>query len=348
MALILGIETSCDETAASVYDSAKKRLLSSAVFSQVPLHEKYGGVVPEIASRSHLEKIGFIVQEALDTAKVTLAEIDHIAVTNKPGLVGALLIGMCFAKGLAWANKKKLIGVDHLEGHIFSSFLDVNGDVVQEIPFPHLCLTVSGGHTSLFLVKNFGEYELVGQTLDDAAGEVFDKVAKLVGLGYPGGPKIEMLAKAVDFKDFFTYPRSKKMAKTFDFSFSGLKTAVLYDLVARGAYDLRLGIISNNVTLELQQQVASSLLVCVADIMKEKIRLALKTFPEVKGVTFVGGVACNSFLRRQLEECCLKLGKTFSVPPAKYCGDNAGMIAFVGGYKADQGNFSELTLDVYE
>lgn len=211
MALILGIETSCDETAAAVYDTSSKRILSNSVFSQVALHEKYGGVVPEIASRSHLEKIGPIVHSALGEtvapARLSIDQIDHIAVTNKPGLAGALLIGICFAKGLAYAHNKKLIAVDHIEGHIFSSCIE------DTVPFPHLCLVASGGHTSLFLVKGFGDYTQIGQTLDDAAGEAFDKVAKLVGLGYPGGPRIEALAREVAFQDFFFVSAWQKTCK---------------------------------------------------------------------------------------------------------------------------------------
>lgn len=347
MAKILGIETSCDETAAAIYDSKTKKIVSNSVFSQISLHEKYGGVVPEIASRSHLEKIGIIVRQALDDANLTLSEVDHIAVTHKPGLAGALLIGLCFAKGVAWAHNKKLIAVDHLEGHIFSSFLDEQGNVRTDVLFPHICLVASGGHTSLFLVKDFGAYEVIGRTLDDAAGEAFDKVAKLVGLGYPGGPKIEQLAREVDFKDFYQYPRTKKMTQILDFSFSGLKTAVLYDLVERGVYDLHKGIVENNLTLELQKKVSSSLLVCVSDVVKAKINLALKKYPEVRGVTFAGGVACNRFLRDQIAHLCDEWGRFFIVPHAKYCGDNAAMVAFVGGYKSEQGAFAELSLDIF-
>jgi N6-L-threonylcarbamoyladenine synthase len=348
MSLILGIETSCDETAASVYDSKSKKIISNSLFSQVDLHEKYGGVVPEIASRSHLEKIGPIVSDALSDAKVSISQIDYIAVTNKPGLAGALLIGLSFAKGLAFAHDKKLISVDHIEGHIFSSFLRQDDILRDDIEFPHICLVASGGQTSIFLVQDFGKYELLGRTLDDAAGEAFDKVAKLVGLGYPGGPKIEKLASQVGFRDFIPYPRTKKLTQILDFSFSGLKTAVLYDLVARGAYDLNEGLIENNVTLELQQQVSSSLLVCIGDIFTAKIRLALKKYPEAKGVTFTGGVACNGYLRDQLELFCKKQNKFFLAPPKKYCGDNAAMVSFVGSYKAKLGLFSDLSLDIYE
>ncbi|MCK4517173.1 tRNA (adenosine(37)-N6)-threonylcarbamoyltransferase complex transferase subunit TsaD [Candidatus Babeliales bacterium] len=343
---ILGIETSCDETAVAVYDSSEQQLKSSVLFSQIALHEKYGGVVPEIASRSHLEKIGPLVRQALEQAGVTIDDIGAIAVTNKPGLAGALLVGLCFAKGLSWANDKKLIGVDHLQAHVFSSFLLSDGSIRGDLAFPHISLVASGGHTSLFLVKDFGEFELIGQTLDDAVGEALDKVAKLIGLGYPGGPIIEKLAMEAKFQDFYSYPRTKNLRKTLDFSFSGLKTAVLYDLVKRGAYDLSVGIIANKVTPELQQQVASSLLVCVGEIMQAKVALAFKKYPEAKGFTFTGGVACNAYLREQLKKTCIKYDKQFVAPPVKFCGDNAAMVAFVGADKAKKGKFSDFGLEV--
>lgn len=348
MSIILGIETSCDETAASVYDSDNKKILSNSVFSQIDLHEKYGGVVPEIASRSHLEKIGLIVKNSLESADKKIEEIDYVAVTNKPGLAGALLIGICFAKGLAWANNKKIIGVNHLEGHIFSSFLLEDGSVREDITFPHIALVASGGHTSIFYVDGFGSYKIIGQTLDDAVGEAFDKVAKLVGLGYPGGPKIEALSSSVGHEDFFSYPRTKNINKSLNFSFSGLKTAVLYDLVKRGAYDLREGIISNNVTEELQKKVSSSLLVCISDILVAKIKLAINTHPEVKFVTFSGGVACNKFISQNIKQFCDRKGISFVKPHNKYCGDNGAMISFVGGYKSEKNIISDMTLDVFE
>src|SRR5271156_2111294 len=251
--LTLGIETSCDETAAAVYHS-ERGILSNKLFSQIDLHRIYGGVVPEVASRSHLEKINLIVQEALDAAGVTLDDINVIAVTSNPGLAGSLLVGLCFAKGIAYAQDKKLIGINHLEGHAFSAFLE------HDIPFPHLCLTASGGHTALYLVQDFGDYQVIGQTLDDAAGEAFDKVAKLINLPYPGGPVIEKLAREMEFKDFFHYPRNKDIG--LDFSFSGLKTAVLYDLVKRNAYSMEAKKFTQPDNEQLKKEVASSLLVC--------------------------------------------------------------------------------------
>ena len=335
---ILGIETSCDETAASVY-STNSGVLSNIIFSQIELQKEFGGVVPEVASRSHLEKIEAIVKKALTEAKLELKDISAIAVTTKPGLPGSLLIGLCFAKALAWSNNIKLIGVNHLEGHAFSSFLENN------VPFPHLCLTASGGHTNLYLIEDFGKYEILGQTLDDAAGEAFDKIAKFIGLSYPGGPIIETLARQVNFHDFFHYPRGQQ--SVLNFSFSGLKTAVLYDLVDRQAFDLKAKKFLKTNDLELQQQVASSLLVCMKDIFIQKLNLALKKYPEIKSVSFVGGVACNKYLKSELKNFCQSRNVEFFTPSAQYCTDNAAMIAFVGSYKAKQGLFDNLSLDIF-
>lgn len=346
MTLILGIETSCDETGAAVYDLEQHQILSNTIFSQIKEHEKYGGVVPEIASRSQLEKINPIVQMALQKANVTIDQIDVIAVAQGPGLAGSLFVGLCFAKGIAWARNKKIIGVNHLEGHIFSSFLNPAPLGTATPEFPHFCLSVSGGHTALYLVKNFGEYEIIGQTTDDAAGEAFDKIAKVLGFGYPGGPMIEKLAQEVNFQDFFKYPRTKNLKDRIFFSFSGLKTAVLYDLVRRGAYNLKLGPIIQNLTSELKHQVASSLLVCIGDIFVNNVTLAFKKYPEIKSFTFVGGVACNRYLRSRLEFICKKQQKVYFFAPPQFCTDNAAMIAFVGGYKAKKSEFADLGIDI--
>lgn len=336
--MILGIETSCDETAAAVY-CPKKGIVSSVLFSQVELHKMLGGVIPEIASRAQLEKINPIVKGALDAAGVTLENIDAIAVTHKPGLAGSLLVGVCFAKALAWAHQKTLIGINHLEGHAFSSFLEHN------VPFPHICLTASGGHTSLYLMHDFGKYEILGETVDDAAGEAFDKVAKLMNLPYPGGPIIEKFARQVDFVDFFNYPRGKP--NILDFSFSGLKTAVLYDLIAQRAYDLDAKRFLRDNDEHFKQQVASSLLVAIADTFEDKIKLALKLNPQVKAVTLVGGVACNKYIGNRLRILCEHRGIQFFTPSPKYCTDNAAMIAFVGAYKLKQGLVSDYSLDIF-
>lgn len=335
---ILGIETSCDEVAASVFDS-EKGVLSNVLFSQIALHEIYGGVVPEVASRSQIEKINSIVLQALDKAHCNLDSIDCIAVTTKPGLSGSLLVGLCFAKALACAKQKKIIGVNHLEGHAFSSCIE------YKVPFPHLCLTASGGHTSLYLMHNFGEYTVLGATLDDAAGEAFDKIAKMMKLPYPGGPLIEQLAQKVNFQDFFHYTRGN--IQTLDFSFSGLKTAVMYDLVKRGLYDVQAKSFIKPPQEEVQMQIASSLLVCIRDIFESRLSRALKEYPNIKAVTFVGGVASNNYLKQSLADFCKKRKLQFFSPSRQYCTDNAAMIAFVGNYKAEQGLYSDLHLDIF-
>lgn len=333
---ILAVETSCDETAAAVYTT---HILSNIIFSQTAIHAPFGGVIPELASRSHIEKISPVVQESLRKAKLTLPDIDVFAVTNKPGLPGSLLIGTCYTKALAWVFKKPIIGIDHLEGHIFSSFLDNN------VPFPHVCLTTSGGHTSLYLVTNFGEFTLLGTTLDDAAGEAFDKVAKVMGLAYPGGPLIEKLAEQAQFIDFFSYPRGTK--KTLDFSFSGLKTAVLYDLVKKGFYDLSEKKLTQEIPQHTKEQIASSLLVCIKDIFIEKLKLALIKHPSVKAITFVGGVACNKYLRNAITTFAHNHACSFFYPRPEYCTDNAAMIAFVASYKAQQRLYNNYSLDIF-
>ena len=344
--LILGIETSCDETSVAVYKTKneylsygdKKNILSNITFSQIDLHKAFGGVVPEIASRSQLEKINPVMQEALQKANIKLDDIDTIAVSCKPGLPGSLLVGVCFAKAIAAAKNKKLIGVNHLEAHAFSSFLE------HKVTLESFCLTASGGHTSLYLIKDFGQYKSIGQTVDDAAGEAFDKIAKLMNLPYPGGPIIEKLAHEVNFEDFFFYPRGK--LKNLNFSFSGLKTAVLYDLVKRGAYDMAEKKFLKDTDLQLKQKVASSLLVCIADIFEKRLQAAHKLYPTIKAVSFVGGVACNQYLRDRIKLFCKKRDLQFFTPSRKYCTDNAAMIALVGAYKAQQGEFSDLNLDI--
>lgn len=335
---ILGIETSCDETAAAVYDGNANRVLSHVLSSQIALHSVYGGVVPELASRAHVQQILPLIHEALARAQISLAQLDVVAVTSKPGLPGSLLIGVATAKTLAWAVKKPLLGINHLEGHIFSACLE------NTIPFPFLCLTASGGHTSLYVVHNFGEYTLLANTLDDAAGEAFDKVAKLLKLPYPGGPIIEKLARSVAFQDFFAYPRGK--AHALDFSFSGLKTAVLYDLVRRGYYNLATRQLHDTVDETVKAQVASSLLGCVKDIFIQKLAAAVRQGISCKAVVFVGGVACNAFIKEELKSWCHERGLSFFYPSPSYCTDNAAMIAFVGHYRALRKQYDDYTLDI--
>jgi N6-L-threonylcarbamoyladenine synthase len=335
---ILALETSCDETAAALY-STKTGLVSHFLFSQIELQKAFGGVIPEIASRSHLEKITSIVQTVLVQSGHKLSEIDIFAVTSKPGLAGSLLIGLCFTKALAFACKKPLIGVNHLEGHAFSTFLEN-----PEIPFPHVCLTASGGHTSLYLIEDFGNYTLLGTTRDDAAGEAFDKIAKLLELGYPGGPIIERYAARADFKDFFNYPRP--YLTDLDFSFSGLKTAVLYSLIESGAYD-RTEKKLIDTSQKLKEQVASSFLVCVGDIFEKKLAQAAALHKNIQAFTFVGGVACNAYLRKRLTVFAAKQGKKIYWPSPQFCTDNAAMIAFVAAYKAQKEEYAALSLDIF-
>lgn len=339
--IILGIETSCDETAAAVYDT-HRGLLASHLFSQVDLHQRYGGVVPEIASRSHLEKIAPIITHTLHQAGVPVSKIDAVAVTHKPGLPGSLLVGLCFAKAIAYTQKKHLIGINHLEGHVFSSFLSH-----PHIPFPHLCLTASGGHTSIYLVEDFGVYTEIGTTKDDASGEAFDKVAKLLNLPYPGGPSIERLAQEVHYVDFFAYPRGTNT--DLNFSFSGIKTAVLYHLVKAGYTTLesKKGDDSLVGAQQLKRKVASSLLVCVKDIFLQKITRALTQHPHIKAISFVGGVACNAYIKKELQAYAQTRGLAFYAPAPAYCTDNAAMIAFVGAYKAQKGQYDLLSLDIF-
>lgn len=333
---LLAIETSCDEVAAAVYNTEKK-LLSHRLYSQTEHHKRFGGVVPEIASRSHMIKINGIVEEALKAADYTLDDIDIYAVTSKPGLLGSLLIGTSFTKALAGSRGKKLVAVDHLEGHAFSACLE------NDIPFPFLCMTASGGHTSLYRVTDYGKFETLGTTLDDAAGEAFDKVAKMLRLGYPGGPIIEKLAGNVEFHDFFHYPRNKM--NDLMFSFSGLKTAVLYDLVKKGVYDLQeKTLLTDDITLK--EQVSSSFLTCVADIFVGKISRALVQQRDYRAIAFVGGVACNKYIRGKIQELATRKSLPFFTPSPQFCTDNAAMIAFVGHYMAQQGKFSPLDFEV--
>lgn len=335
---ILGIESSCDETGAAIF-TTENGLISNELFSQVKQHAQSGGVIPEYASREHMAKIITIVDSALKNGNKTLDDIDAIAVTHKPGLPGALMIGVAYAKGLAFAADKKIIGIDHLEGHIFSACIE------NKVSFPFVALTVSGGHTALYLVQNYGEYELLGSTLDDAAGEAFDKVAKLMNLPYPGGPVIEKLASEVNFQDFFNYPRGN--LKDFNFSFSGLKTAILYHLLENKAYDQETKRFLKGDDIDFQRQVASSLQVCIGDIFENKLRKVFKTYPQVTSFCFVGGVACNKYLRNRLMNTCNEFNKQLFFPTPKLCTDNAGMIAFVGHYKAQQEKFSNLNLKVF-
>lgn len=313
--VILGIESSCDETAASVVRNGRE-VLSNVISSQIALHTLYGGVVPEIASRKHIEKINVVIEEALAEAHMTLDDIDAIGVTYGPGLVGALLVGVSEAKAIAYAKNLPLIGVHHIEGHISANYIE-NKDL--EPPFA--CLVVSGGHTHLVIVKDYGKYEIVGRTRDDAAGEAFDKVARAIGLGYPGGPKIDKVSKQGN-PNAIAFPRAKVADSAYDFSFSGLKSAVLNYLN---------GCKMKNIPI-VQADVAASFQKAVVDVLVEHAMHAMEEYG-FKKFAIAGGVASNSALRSAMEEACKKRGVAFYHPSPILCTDNAAMIGAAAYYE---------------
>ena len=313
--VILGIESSCDETAASVVRNGRE-VLSNVISSQIALHTLYGGVVPEIASRKHIEKINVVIEEALAEAHMTLDDIDAIGVTYGPGLVGALLVGVSEAKAIAYAKNLPLIGVHHIEGHISANYIE-NKDL--EPPFA--CLVVSGGHTHLVIVKDYGKYEIVGRTRDDAAGEAFDKVARAIGLGYPGGPQIDKVSKEGN-PNAIAFPRAKVADSAYDFSFSGLKSAVLNYLN---------GCKMKNIPI-VQADVAASFQKAVVDVLVEHAMHAVEEYG-FKKFAIAGGVASNSALRSAMEEACKKRGVAFYHPSPILCTDNAAMIGAAAYYE---------------
>ncbi|MBR6315559.1 MAG: tRNA (adenosine(37)-N6)-threonylcarbamoyltransferase complex transferase subunit TsaD [Lachnospiraceae bacterium] len=324
---ILGIESSCDETAAAVVKNGRQ-VLSNVISSQIDIHTLYGGVVPEIASRKHMERINQVIRQALSDAGMTFSDIDAIAVTYGPGLVGALLVGVAEAKAMAFALQKPLIGVHHIEGHICANYI-----AHPDLEPPFGCLVVSGGHTHLVAVRDYGKYEILGRTVDDAAGEAFDKVARAIGLGYPGGPKIDKAAKegneyAIDL------PRAKVDGSAYDFSFSGLKSAVLNYL--NGAQMKGEQIV--------QADVAASFQKAVVDVLVSHSRNAIDEFG-FREFALAGGVASNSGLRAAMEEMCKEKGVRFFVPPAILCTDNAAMIASAGYYDHQAGRRSGSDLN---
>ena len=333
MTTILGIETSCDETSAAiVVDGVDVR--SNIVASQVDLHAKYGGVVPEIASRAHIERLDSVIEEAMTAAAVTRDGIDAIAVTNRPGLVGALLIGVTAAKTLSWAWGKPLVGVDHIRAHAYSAAIGL-----EKPPWPAVGLIVSGGHTSLFLIRDATAIELLGATIDDAAGEAFDKVATILGLGYPGGPLVEKLAKGGN-KLAANFPRTMLAPDSLDFSFSGVKTAVLYHIHGSGRTSGGLGKLS---PAQLSD-IAASFQEAVIDVLVRKTLQAV-TSAGVRTVVMGGGVAANKTLRTALESACTDRGLTFHAAKMAYCTDNAAMIAGLGYHQLMSGDVAGLDLD---
>lgn len=324
--LILAIESSCDETACAIIQNGSK-ILSNVVSSQVAIHAKFGGVVPEVASRKHLEYLPLLIEEALDQARVTYEDLDAIAVTFGPGLVGALLVGVSHAKGLAMALEIPLIGVHHIEGHIYANFLD-HGD----LPLPAICLVVSGGHTNLIYLPDHGTYEVLGRTQDDAAGEAFDKVARALGLGYPGGPKIDAQSRLGD-PQAIAFPRAKTQGP-YDFSFSGLKSAVL-NHINQGKMkgeDL------------VVPDLAASFQEAVVDALVDKTMLALKA-TSTPTLLLAGGVAANTRLRDRLSLACREAGVAIYWPPMDLCTDNAAMIGAAAAYKYSRQEFAGWDLN---
>ena len=324
---VLAIESSCDETAAAVVVNGRD-VRSNVISSQIDLHTLYGGVVPEIASRKHIEKINQVIEQALQEADYTLDDMDAIAVTYGPGLVGALLVGVAEAKAIAYAKKKPLVGVHHIEGHICANYIEN-----KELEPPFLCLVVSGGHTHLVRVSDYGKYEILGKTRDDAAGEAYDKVARAIGLGYPGGPKIEKVSHegnphAVEF------PRAKIDDGPYDFSFSGLKSAVLNYINGCNMKGVEI----------VQADVAASFQNAVIDVLVANAMRAIDEFGMDK-FAIAGGVASNKTLREAMQEACKKKGVEFYYPSPVYCTDNAAMIGVAGYYDYMAGKRDGLDLN---
>lgn len=324
---ILAIESSCDETAAAVVRNGRE-VLSNIISSQIALHTVYGGVVPEIASRKHVEKMNGCIKAALSEADLSLNDIDAVAVTYGPGLVGALLVGVSEAKAIAFATGKPLIGVHHIEGHISANFIEN-----KELKPPFMCLVVSGGHSHLVVVKDYGEYEIVGQTRDDAAGEAFDKVARAIGLGYPGGPKIDAAAKKGN-PEAFSFPQAKIADAEYDFSFSGLKSAVLNYI--------------NQAKMQGQEldpnDVAASFQKAVVEVLVGHAIRACKEY-KINSLAIAGGVASNSALRELMEKECAKEGISFYKPSPVLCTDNAAMIGAAAYYEYQKGKRFGLDLN---
>ncbi|MFL6530347.1 MAG: tRNA (adenosine(37)-N6)-threonylcarbamoyltransferase complex transferase subunit TsaD [Chthoniobacterales bacterium] len=327
MPIILALETSCDETAVAIMRG--RELLASEVASQTALHEQYGGVVPEVASRNHLVFAPRLLETATDKANVSLGDVDCFAATSGPGLATSLMIGASIAKGLAIASAKPYLAINHLEGHLLSPFFDNDAQIE-----PNVALVVSGGHTLLVQVRGVGDYRILGRTVDDAAGEAFDKVAKMLGFGYPGGPQIETRARRGDGRRF-DFPRSMLDSRDSNFSFSGLKTAVRYTLA-------KLNSLSDE---QLLADLCASFQAAVVDVLVQKTLRAAR-HAKVPLVTLSGGVSCNNALRDELQHACTRAGLRFVAAPRSLTTDNAAMIAFAALLRFEQGRTSDVAEEV--
>ena len=326
---ILGIDTSCDETAAAVVADGRK-ILSNVISSQVDLHQQYGGIVPELASRKHIESINYIIDQALIDAGLSFEDLGAIAVTNRPGLIGALLVGVAAAKSLAYCYNLPLLGLNHIEGHIYANFI-----AHDDLPFPHVCLTVAGGHTLLVKVRQEWKYEILGSTLDDAAGEAYDKVAQYLGLGFPGGQIIDQLATKGD-STAIDFPRPMLNSGDYQFSFSGLKTAVRY-FADKAKAEGRLPPI---------EDIAASFQAAVVEVLVRKAIQAARE-KDAKAITLSGGVAANSQLRQSMGEAGEEIGIKVYYPPIQLCTDNAAMIAGRAYHKYQEGLRDGLDLNAF-
>lgn len=325
--LILGIESSCDETAAAVVKNGRE-VLSNVINTQIDLHKKYGGVVPEIASRKHIENIDAVVEEALVKAGVTIDNIDAVAVTYGPGLVGALLVGVSFAKGYSYAAHKPLVPVHHIKGHIMANFI-----AHKELEPPFVCLVASGGHSHIVLVEDYTEFKILGRTRDDAAGEAFDKIARVIGLGYPGGPKVDKLAKEGN-PEAVKFPRVRIDKDSLDFSFSGVKTAVINYLHKQEQTGIEVN----------KADIAASFQAAVTDVLVEHTIEAAEKY-NINTIAIAGGVAANSELREKMTREAGKKNISVLFPPPVLCTDNAAMIACAGYYSYLKGIMAEQDLN---
>ncbi|AXA33094.1 tRNA (adenosine(37)-N6)-threonylcarbamoyltransferase complex transferase subunit TsaD [Francisella adeliensis] len=327
--LVLGIESSCDETGIALYDYDSKQLVADTLYSQIELHQNYGGVVPELASREHIAKLNVLTKKVLQDANVSFDQIDCIAYTAMPGLVGALMVGATFAKTLGMINNISTLAIHHLEGHLLSPLLDSE----NQIEYPFVALLVSGGHTQLFEVRNFGEYSLLGESIDDAVGEAFDKTAKMLGMSYPGGVEVANLAEKATNKSKYILPRPMKNKPNLDFSFSGLKTAVLNAWYSE-----------NQQTAENKANLCYSFQEAVVDVLVTKCDKALQQ-TSIKQLVVSGGVSANKKLREKLDKLATNKSYKIQFPPLKYCTDNGAMIALAGAHRYAKG-FSDDSLEI--